>query len=130
MARPTPTPRHAPPLSAALRIDAPVSGGKREAEKARALAPVVRLAGPASLEDELGVGRHDDGDDDGEDAKRRREDLNHQNLHEERAVLRIGERAARPTDANAHATRKVAKAAAHARPEDGVPSRLLRQAQR
>merc|ERR1719424_1221318 len=46
VARPTPTPRHAPPLSATLRTDAPVSGGKREAEKARALAPVVRLAGP------------------------------------------------------------------------------------
>ena len=47
-------------------------------------------------------------------------------LHEKCSILRVGKRAAAAADADTHAARKVAKAAAHARPEDGVTGRLLR----
>ena len=55
--------------------------------------------------------------------QRGREDLNHEDLDEERAVLRVGEGAAAAADADAYAAREVAQPAADTRPEDGVAAR-------
>ena len=46
-------------------------------------------------------------------------------LDEEGAILRVGERAAAAADADAHAAREVAKAAANPSPEDSIACRLL-----
>eukprot|EP00966_Prymnesium_polylepis_P123745 2861542-Prymnesium_polylepis.1 len=71
-------------------------------------------------EHKLRLGRTDDRDNDRKDAERGREDFDDQNLDEERTVLRVSERTAAAADTDAHAARKIAKAATDARPEDGI----------
>mmetsp|Transcript_11322 Transcript_11322/g.34845 ORF Transcript_11322/g.34845 Transcript_11322/m.34845 type:complete len:230 (-) Transcript_11322:168-857(-) len=76
---------------------------------------------PAALRRrELRVVGLDDADDDAEDPERRREDLDDEDFHEERRVLRVRERAGRAGDAHGDAARDVGQPDADAGREERV----------
>lgn len=68
---------------------------------------------------ELGIGRHDDADDDAEQSEGRAEDFNDEDLHEQRGVLSIGQGARTARDTDAYTAKEIGQTDSHATPEEG-----------